>query len=64
MIRKLFSDYRLLALILIGGFGVWLIYWDYVDQVNTWLHQNGIPPLLVGILIVAIVGILGYKVIR
>lgn len=57
-------DFQTIALILVGVFGVWLIYWDYVDQANAWLHANGIPPLLVGILIVVIVGVLGYKVLR
>jgi len=61
---RIFNDARILVLILIGGFGIWLIYWDYVDQFNTWLHANSIPPLLVGILIVLIVSILGIKVIR
>lgn len=51
-------------LLFIGILGVWLIYWDITDAVNSFLHSHGIPPLLVGISIIILVGAYGIKVFK
>jgi hypothetical protein len=60
------------GLFLLGIFGVWLIFWDIVDWATQGLNEgiwdtaiiaNGLPSIVAGIVIVAIVLILGVKVI-
>jgi Ca2+/H+ antiporter len=51
-------------LLFVGILGVWLVYWDITDSVNSFLHNNNIPPLLVGAIIIMIVGYFGIKVFR
>ena len=61
---RLTKRIKAVILLAVGILGVWLIYWDITDTVNAFLHENGIPPLAVGILIVVIVGYLGIKVFK
>lgn len=51
-------------LLFVGILGVWLVYWDVTDAVNAFLHENNIPPLLVGVAIIMIVGYFGIRVFR
>ena len=61
-----------IPLFLFGILGVWLVYWDLSDFLTTGLNTglwntdilvNGLPSICVGILILAIVTVLGIKVL-
>jgi Ca2+/H+ antiporter len=51
-------------LIVVGIFGMWLIYWDLTESVNTFLKDNGLPPAFIGAIIIIIVGYFGVKVFK
>ena len=52
------------ALLAFGILGVWLIYWDLTDYVNSALHNLGIPPAVFGLIIIIFVGAFGIKVFK
>lgn len=61
-----------IPLFLVGILGVWLVYWDLSDFITTGLNTglwdtailaNGLPSICVGILILAVVTVLGIKVL-
>lgn len=61
-----------IPLFLLGILGIWLVYWDLSDFITTGLNTglwdiailiNGLPSICVGIFILAIVTVLGIKVL-
>ena len=60
-------------LIIAGAIGLWLCLWDLIDFLTNGLNNgiwnvdiliNGAPSIGAGIVIIIIVGVLGYKVLK
>ena len=64
---------KLIALILLGILGIWLLFWDLADFLTQGLNEgiwdfaiviNGFPSIATGVCLIIVVSVLGVSVIK